>query len=62
MQFSIKKVDGNLSEINNTPKSSFVSETTTRIIELNYNYKDEPNNGRVQLTLEFTINKESVLE
>jgi len=62
MQFCIKKVTGSLIDISNTPKSRFVSKTNTKYIELIYKYKGEPNNGRVLLILDFTINKENALE
>lgn len=62
MQFRIKKVAGSLDKISNSSKSIFVSETNTKTIELNYKYEGEPNNGRVILNLEFTINEKSALE
>lgn len=62
MKFSIKKVEGQLHGIDHSPKTTFTAITPSRNIELKYNYIGEPNNGRIQLRLDFTINKKSVLD
>jgi len=48
-------MNSDLLRSNNEFKSNFLVESNFGPIELNYTYKGEPNNGRIQLELEFTI-------
>jgi len=49
-------MNSNLLRSNKKVKSNFLAESNLGPIELNYTYKGEPNNGRIQLELEFSIN------
>jgi len=62
MEFIIEKINNDLSFRNKGIQSRFVAECSLGKIELFYKYLGEPNNGRVQLELEFFINNVNVLD
>lgn len=61
MEISITKMNSDLLRSNKELKSSFCVESNLGAIKLNYRYKGEPNNDRIQLELEFSISGEDVL-
>ena len=61
MEISITKMNSDLLRSNKELKSSFCVESNIGPIKLNYRYKGEPNNDRIQLELEFSISGEDVL-